>query len=63
MLILIVAFGFEGDLMRSPSTVSHISNLYDRYSDATVTSTISNLVKLDYGNNADPQQYSINHFL
>lgn len=56
VLILIVAFGFEGDLMRSPSTVSNISNLYDRYSDTTVTSTISNFVKLDHGNNTDPQQ-------
>jgi len=56
VLVLIVAFGFEGDLMRSPSTVSNISNLYDRSTDTTLTSTISNFVKIDSGNNAYPQQ-------
>lgn len=50
VLVLIVAFGFEGDLMKSPSTVSNISNLYDLSSNSTLTNTISNFVPIDNGN-------------
>lgn len=55
-LVLIVAFGFQGELMNSPSNVSNISNLYDPYIDRTLTNTISNFVKIDDGNNVYPQQ-------
>jgi hypothetical protein len=50
VLVLIVAFGFEGDLMKSPSTVSNISNLYDLSRNSTLTNTISNFVPIDNGN-------------
>lgn len=55
VLVLIVAFGFEGDLMKSPSTVSNISNLYDLSGNSTLTNTISNFVPMDNGNKIHPQ--------
>jgi hypothetical protein len=56
VLVLIVAFGFEGDLMKSPSTVSNISNLYDLSSNSTLTNTISNFVPIDNGNKIHHQR-------
>ncbi|WP_148687301.1 hypothetical protein [Candidatus Nitrosocosmicus hydrocola] len=56
VLVLIVAFGFEGDLMKSPSTVSNISNLYDLSRNSTLTNTISNFVPIDNDNKIHHQR-------
>lgn len=56
VLILLVAFGFEGDMMRSPSTVMNFSNMYDPFSNNTVTSTVSNFDVMDSGTYSGPQQ-------